>query len=105
MIKQSTSLRIATAAALSFGIVLAGQSVFAKDASGANQPAQETTVPNYGPSMMGPGMMYGGTPAQRRPYWGQTDNRGYGPGMMGYMTPEQRQQNLEQMRAMMGYGG
>jgi Spy/CpxP family protein refolding chaperone len=111
MTKYSTSLRIATAAALSFALAVAAQSVLAKGTPQANQPTRQSTVPSYGPWTMGPGMMYHWTPEQRRQYREQMGNLGYGPGMMGYgpgmmgnLTPEQRQQHWEQMRAMMGYG-
>lgn len=111
MTKQSMGLRIAAAAALSLGLVMTAQAAPAKGTPKTSQPAQQTTAPNYGPWMMGPGMMYNWTPEQRRQYREQMGNMGYGPGMMrygpgmmGYLTPEQRQQHWEQMRAMMGYG-
>jgi len=98
-----------TAIALSLGLLLAGQSVMATDSSSATPSSPKTAARSYSPGMMGPGMMYNRTPAQRQQHWEQMRQMGYGPGMMGpgmmYRgTPEQRRQHWQQMGQMMGYG-
>jgi len=47
----------------------------------------------------GPGMMMGVSPEQRQQHWEQMRAQGYNPGMMRGMTPEQREQHWAQMRA------
>lgn len=97
-----------TAAALSFGLLLAVHSAMATEPS-STQSSRQTTTQGYALGMMGPGMMYNWTPEQRQQHWQQMRQIGYGQGMMGpgmmyNGTPEQRRQYWNQMGQMMGYG-
>jgi len=105
----SAKARPWTAAALSFGLLLAAQSAMAANSSSTTQSSLQTATHGYGPGMMGPGMMYNWTPEQRQQHWEQMRQTGYGPrlmgsGMMNNWTPEQRRQDWAQMGQMMGYG-
>ena len=72
-----------TAAALSLGLLSAGQSAIATNASSTTQSSQQRPSPTYGPGMMGPGMMYNWTPEQRQQHWEQMRQMiGSGPGVM-----------------------
>jgi hypothetical protein len=71
-----------TAAALSFGLLLAGQSAMATDSSSTTQSSPRTATQGYGLGMIGLGMMYNWTPEQRQQHWEQMRQMGYGPGMM-----------------------
>lgn len=99
-----TRTHLWTAVGLSFALLLAGQSAMAANDSTTTQSFHQTSMPGYGPGMMGPGMMSNWTPDQRRQHWDQMRQLGYGPGMMNNWTPQQRQQHWEQMRQMMGDG-
>ena len=85
------NIRLATASALSLGLLLAGSL-----ASAADAPGNHPQAPGYGP-----GMMDSLTPDQRQQHWEQMQQGGYGPG--SNLTPEQRQQQWEQMHQG-GYG-
>lgn len=100
----SLKTRVWTAAAFSFGLLLAGHTAVAAAPSSTTQSSPPPPMPGYGPGTMGPGMMYDWSPAQRQQHWEQMRQMGYGPGMMYSGTPEQRQQHWEQMRQMMGNG-
>jgi len=102
----SAKTRLWTAAALSLGLLLAGQSVMATDSSTTTRSSPQTATQGYDPGMIGPGMMYNWTPQQRQRHWEQMRRTGDGPGMMGpgmmyNRTPEQ---HWQQMGPMMGYG-
>ena len=85
MTVYSTTARLATASALSLGLLLTGSIATATDAPPppATQPSTPPTAPAYGPGMMGAGLMDNMTPEQRQQHWEQMRQSGYGPGMMG----------------------
>lgn len=78
MTVYSITTRLATATALSLGLLLSGSIATAADAPPAAQPSTPPTAPAYGP-----GMMDNMTPEQRQQHWEQMRQSGYGPGMMG----------------------
>jgi hypothetical protein len=83
MTVYSIATRLVTATALSLGLLLAGSIATAADAPPATQPSTPPTAPAYGPGMMAPGMMDNMTPEQRQQHLEQMRQSGYGPGMMG----------------------
>jgi hypothetical protein len=107
MTKDSTTTRIAIAAVLSLGLMLATMSALA---AGQSKSGPSGYGPGYGPSGMGPGMMYNWSPKQRQQHWNWMRQNGYGPGMMYNWSPAQRQQHWDWMRkngygpGMSGYG-